>query len=293
MLLRILVWLVLFYGLGCLLIAYVSVHPVRRGPWRTPAELGLTYHDRTLITADGLHLAAWWVPTPLARGVVILCHGLGASREQMLPFLPGLQEAGFSSLLFDFRASGQSEGKVATIGHKERYDLQAAIEHLRAQPETAELPLGVLGWSMGGAVAILEAAHNPDLSAVVADSAFADLRGESQHWLRGCLGPLADLFAPPSMWFAEHLFRLDLDAVRPIEHIGALAPRPVLLIHGLDDRLTSPTDAQDLFDAAGEPKELWQVPGASHCGSLEAQPGEYPRRVLAFFRRMGKKDLLP
>jgi alpha-beta hydrolase superfamily lysophospholipase len=283
---RVLVILGGIYGVVCLLVAYFHAHPVRLGPWKTPAEKGLRYHDLTFTTADGLRLAAWFVPAPEARGVVILCHGYGISRDQMLPFLPCLHKAGFSCFLFDFRASGQSEGRTATAGKTEVRDLEAAVEYLGSQPDTAALPLGVLGLSMGGAVAILAAAHDTDIAGVVSDCAYADLEKESQQWLRGWFGPLAPIFVPTVLWLGKHLFGLDLKGVAPIEHVGAIAPRPILFIHGTADRLTRPQDAQELFDAAGKPKELWLVEGASHGGSYHAQPEEYERRVVDLFRRM-------
>ena len=85
---------------------------------------------------------------------------------------PWLHEAGFNVLLFNWRAHGQSEGEVVTLGFNERYDLIAAVQF--AKSKGAER-VGVLGFSMGGTVAIATAAVYEDIDAVVADSPFVDV----------------------------------------------------------------------------------------------------------------------
>jgi dipeptidyl aminopeptidase/acylaminoacyl peptidase len=59
----------------------------------------------------------------------------------------------------------------------------------------------------------------------------------------------------------------------------------VLIIHGMEDRQVPAGHARQLYAAAGEPKELWIVPGAGHTGSLAQAPEEYAARVVAFFDR--------
>jgi fermentation-respiration switch protein FrsA (DUF1100 family) len=78
----------------------------------------------------------------------------------------------------------------------------------------------------------------------------------------------------------------DVTKARPIDAIGKISPRPILLIHSADDdNATTPVDgARRLFAAAGEPKELWVAPHGGHVGAINAFPDEYRARVLAFFR---------
>ena len=74
-------------------------------------------------------------------------------------------------------------------------------------------------------------------------------------------------------------------ALRPIDRVGALAPRPLLIIHGTSDLVTPVEHAHRLHAAAGEPKELWIAEGAHHCGAYFLDRRVYVERVAAFFAR--------
>jgi fermentation-respiration switch protein FrsA (DUF1100 family) len=135
---------------------------------------------------------------------------------------------------------------------------------------------------MGGAVSLLVAAEEPRIQAVVADSSFATMRDVVAFAYQRRRLP-----AIPAIQLADVINRrrygYGYAAVEPIRSIGSLSPRPVLLIHG-DRDLTIPVEhSQRLFEAAGEPKELWIIPGAGHCGGYFAGRQEYVSRVASFF----------
>jgi hypothetical protein len=68
-----------------------------------------------------------------------------------------------------------------------------------------------------------------------------------------------------------------------VDRIGLIAPRSVFLIYAVPG-IGGEDYRQPLYHAAaGQPKQIWRVPGAEHTGGLEAQPAEYERRVVAFF----------
>jgi uncharacterized protein len=71
--------------------------------------------------------------------------------------------------------------------------------------------------------------------------------------------------------------------VRPVAVIGKISPRPIFIIHGLADTLVPPDNSKRNFAAAGEPKEIWWVPGAEHVRSIDVAPAEYKSRVVQFF----------
>jgi fermentation-respiration switch protein FrsA (DUF1100 family) len=71
--------------------------------------------------------------------------------------------------------------------------------------------------------------------------------------------------------------------VEPLRDVAQIAPRPLFLIHGLQDSTISPQDSQRLFAAAGEPKRLWLVEGVEHCGAYFQDRGNYCQRIAAFF----------
>lgn len=268
-------------------VTYLAAHPRRRRPRRTPASLGIHYAEVTLSALDGTRLAAWWVPAPEARAVVILCHGYGRNREQLLAALPPLHRAGYHALLFDFRAHGESEGRRCGIGHAEVDDLLGAADWLRRHPTAASLPLIAMGFSMGGAVSILGAARDPRIAVVVADSVFPTLEQAVQRREQLLLGALSPLVQPPVRRVWRRLHQVDPEAISPIEAIGRLSPRPVMLIHCEQDIYLCEEDVRALYDRAGDPREFWQAPNARHIRALDLSPDDYMERVFSFLRRLG------
>jgi fermentation-respiration switch protein FrsA (DUF1100 family) len=214
---------------------------------------------------------------------LILCHGYQRCMEEPFSLAVELRQRGFGVLLFDFRGCGRSGGRYTTIGHDEKHDLLAAVRWLRGRLG-AGAPIGVLGISMGGSVAIEAAATCPAIGAVVADSAFAHLSGAVAHRFSS-LGRVDLVLHHTTMRIAEHMVRGRVARVRPVDAVARIAPRPLLLIHGMADDIVPVAHARELFAAAGEPKELWLLEGTSHAMPRMDRPDEYTERVAEFFER--------
>ena len=154
-------------------IFWMAVRPPRLTISGTPRDYGLAAEELTITTGDGVHLTAWLIParTPDAPALVLL-HGYPANKADLLP-IAGALNARFTVLLVDFRSFGSSGGRVTTLGSRERADLRAAVDTLAGRGHTR---IGVFGYSLGGAVAILGAAEDPRIRAVAAWAPFADLR---------------------------------------------------------------------------------------------------------------------
>ena len=154
-------------------IFWMAVRPPRLAIPGTPQDYRLPAEDLTIMTADGVRLAAWLIPAPErdAPAVVVL-HGYPANKADLLP-IAGALNARFTVLLVDFRSFGNSGGRVTTLGFRERADLRAAVDTLARRGHTR---IGVFGYSLGGAVALLGAAEDPRIRAVAAWAPFADLR---------------------------------------------------------------------------------------------------------------------
>lgn len=248
----------------------------------TPAEYGLDYEEVAFPAADGLTLRGFWIPAPGSQRAVIILHGHGNSLDWDVQRAPHFHRAGFNVLLFDFRAHGRSDGKVATFGYLERQDVLGAVEFLKSRGMKR---IGLLGFSYGGMASMLAAPLCPDIHAVVSDGGPARLRsaieGRAVEWrlprpVGGFLGWL--VVALTSARLGVNLFRFE-----PARWAGKIAPRPLLFIHGELDKYLH--DFDELFAAAGEPKQVWRLPGVDHTKASEAQPEEYYRRVLAFFEQ--------
>jgi len=250
--------------------------------------------------------------TQHARGVVILCHGYACNREQPLPCLPALLQAGYHAFLFDFRAHGESGGRQTGIGHAEVADLLGAVAWVerrvsgedagspRAErladafprhptPDTRhpDLPIIALGFSMGGAVSILAAAETKAIAAVVADSVFPSLEQAVERRGKLLFGPLCPLIQPPVRRVWRRLHQAEPADVSPASAIAALSPRPVLVVYCERDIYLDERDVRSLYECAGDPREFWRVPHAIHMGAVRRSPREYMDRVLSFLARHG------
>lgn len=234
-------------------------------------------------SADGIRLAGWYGEPDGAAGTIILCHGVPGSKRDMAGLARALLDAGFGVLAFDFRNWGGSERTSVTLGYREVQDVLGAVAFVR-QRAGPRHRIGVVGLSMGAAAAILAAAETPVIDAVVADSSYARLDRAVERVARRVWGPLASLAWRRTRRLGERLVGAPLASVAPIDAIAKISPRPVLIIHGMQDRLTDVGDARALYGACGDPKSLWIVEQAGHARTRRVGTREYDRRVIGFLR---------
>jgi fermentation-respiration switch protein FrsA (DUF1100 family) len=259
------------------------VHPVRSTPHRTPDDVGIVqWREVGFQSQDGLSLSAWVVPTRNGA-TVILVHGHGGNRAQLLDEAAMLTEGGYGALLIDLRNSGSSEGSLTTMGYLEVLDVGGALAFLSAQPENDPERIGLLGHSMGGATAILAAARYPEIKAVIAESTFTSVEDNISDSFQALTGLPPFPFAPLVVWFGEREAGVDISQVSPLHGIEAISPRAVFIVHGELDGLIPVRNAHQLYAAAGEPKKLYVIPSAGHGGLPQAQPEAYRERIVEFF----------
>lgn len=246
----------------------------------TPADIGLAYEDVRFTTDDGVTLSSWLIPAGReTRGTVVLMHGFSGHRLPWLAgFVPWLQRR-YHVLLFDFRGHGGSDDALISLGTLEQRDVAAAVHFLSGRGLG---PIALMGISMGGSVAIMAAPDLP-VAAVIADAAYADLRDPIANRIREEGYPLARPGAGLVLAAASLRARVWLRS--PMNRVARIAPRGLLLISPGADRLVSPEQSRRMFRAAGEPKELFVVPGAAHGEAHTADPEAYERRVLDFLAR--------
>ncbi len=291
-------WRMAAFGMGLLLIilvlgslwlardrARVMIHPGRSLPKTASAEQFLPdYQHVEFSTPDGLTLQGWYVP-PRNRAVVIFLHGHGSNREQLTLDASLLVREGYGALLFDARNCGQSEGTITTFGLLEVNDVRGAMTFLQPQPEVDPERIGVLGHSMGGATAIMAAAQIPGLRAVVSESTYASLEENIRQRLDHLLGLPPFPFAPLVIFWGQVETGLDIQKASPVNEIAAISPRPLLLIHGALDETIVVENAYQLYQAAGQPKELVVLQEANHCCLPQVMGEAYAQKLLAFFNQ--------
>jgi uncharacterized protein len=223
----------------------------------TPDEIGLDYREIELQAADGVRLHGWLLPAAAPpRGSVLFLHGNAQNISTHIASVAWLPAEGFDVLLLDYRGYGRSGGSPSLAGLQ--LDFEAALDSLLARPETKAGPVIVFGQSLGGALAITALAGSPrrkQVRALIVEGAFTSYRALARE-------KLADFWLT---WPLQAPLGLAIDdRYRPIDAIGELAPMPVLIVHGEDDRVVPPDHAIALYEAAWPPKTLWLVPGAGH-----------------------------
>jgi len=258
----------------------------------SPADHGLPYEDASFTTGDGLTLGGWYIPAPEippshradAARTVVVCSGHNGSMDSDLGVAPWLHAAGFDVLMFDWRGRGRSQGRRTSMGALERLDLLAAVDFARSRGAGRT---GVLGFSMGGAVALSTAASCPGIDAVCSDGGFARIDSAVTCGLRerGVSESLAAIAGSAIVTVAGLRLGIDLRQADPLRWAGGIAPRPVLFIHGERDPLVPIAEVEAMLALCGEPKQLWRVREAGHRDIHERQPEEYRRRVIDFFSR--------
>ncbi len=238
-----------------------------------PAMFGLKCEDVTFRTRDGLTLHGWFLPSEgEPKGTVIHFHGNAANVSAHVVLVKWLPAAGYNVLMFDYRGYGTSQGRVTRAGTI--LDGHAALDYALSRPDSHDLPAFFYGQSLGGAVAIVVAAERPEVRAVVAESTFGSYRGiAAAHVYRIVkLDPLARLLARISI----------SGGYDPLDVVGRLSPRPLLVIAAGADEICFPDLARQLYDAAGGPKDYWLVPRAEHLGVMLEAEQELIDRVTRF-----------
>ncbi len=268
------------------ILVYANTHPPRYPLNIPPSTYHADYESVSFMTEDGISLKGWLVkparPRPHAPAIII-CHGVGANKSDFTELAASLCRRGYYVLLFDFRAHGESGGSRSSLGYYEQKDVLAALALLKARPDTDAKRIGIYGFSMGGATAILAAAKSKAFSAVVADSAFTSLRDEARTAVTGFYHLPSFPFLHLAILGYELYFQTSIKNIAPVAEVDTLSPAPLLIIAGEGDTLIPSDNGRKLYAAAKEPKELWIIPGADHGATLAAAGSEYEKRVGEFF----------
>lgn len=251
---------------------------------RTPESIGVQFQAARFETADGLNLDGWWIPAAglASERTMLVCHGVGANRDDILRFIPFLHEAGYNVLTWDWRGHGLSDWAQVTYGLNEKKDVRAAIEWLKKEKPTEIKWLGALGISMGAGILVQAGPSCPEVKAFVLDSPFASVRTMLPFMLRTLPGLLRDLVCALTAMAARVVVGTSVDGVAPVNFIGQIAPRPIFMSHGKADRVIPWQETPRLEEAAKGPVEIWLVPDIQHTELREYHSEEYHRRVLKF-----------
>jgi fermentation-respiration switch protein FrsA (DUF1100 family) len=239
----------------------------------------------SITAADGAILKAWFVEPEHANGnAVILFHGVTDNREGVGGYARLFLANGYSVLLPDSRAHGESGGRIATYGVLERDDVHRWVSWLYA--EHAPHCVYGFGESMGAAILVDSLVAEPRFCGAIAESPFATFRdgayskfSEFSHlglWFGKSIGrPMIET----GLLYARLRYHVDLTQANPSYSV-AHSNVPLLLIHGGADNNIFPVNSEKLHGIDGAHSELWEVPGAIHTGAWRRDPHQFESRVL-------------
>lgn len=282
-------WIIGVWALVLIGVSFAATIPLMRrrepDPLDHPLTHGMPCEDVFFPSRDGLMLAGWWIPAGESpRGTVILCPGQNGSMDKDVPQAVPLHRAGFDVLMFDFRAHGRSEGNTVTLGALEQADLFGAVDYVIGERRADRV--GVMGFSMGAGVALMVAAQDTRIKAVVADGAYLRLSGLLANWLRirGIPGLLVRALARLVLLAGSLRTQYLIYRANPVDLAGRIHA-PVLFIHGDRDPFVTPDEIAALVARVPGPTDLWRIPEADHREAFSLHPDDYNRRVIAWFEQ--------
>ena len=250
---------------------------------KTPQSFGLAYQSIEFHSSDGILLKGWYVPAGQdARGTIIYCHGRNRSRVEMLPMEVYGHSLGYNGLLFDFRDSGKSGGKIGSLGYLERLDAIAAVDYA-LKNERAARPIVLWGVSMGASAALMAASESPDIAGVISDSSFLSFRQVIVHHAHLFFHipsfPIVDEAIYLSAWRAG-FWPSEFDLRKAVDRIN---PRPILFIAVEGDKRITPEVARELYSHSNSPKKaIVVVPGHRHGEGFTSGHDLYVQAVKNF-----------
>jgi len=210
---------------------------------------------------------------------IVLLHGLGGSKQQLIPLARFLGSIGYASWAIDDADSGEralstktfpdykSLGELVTgitgLTTTTIVDQRRGLDYLDTRPEINHQQIGMLGISLGALLGGVLGGVEPRLKAVILISGGGDLGeilvGEAKTDVAfGKLYPALLSSADPA------LLEQQLADIDPINFIAHISPRPLIMEHGRLDRIIPPDTAVALFDAANQPKSIEWFDKAGH-----------------------------
>lgn len=271
---------------------YMPILPWKRTSTETPASYGLEYDSLEVSVEQGSTKSAhkdilrgYFIHSvlPNPKGTIILLHGIGGYKESYLGLSRILADNGFNVITYDQRGHGKSDGRYCTFGHYEKSDVSQFVDIALAK--FPDLPVGIHGSSMGGAVAIQALEHDKRIKFGIIESTFNTLENVVVEYGKG-------YFKFRSRWLAQRVLSKSASIagyqpfdIKPIESCKNIE-QPVLMVHGdMDEKIPIDFNVQNFEALKTQDKEFYVVKGAGHQNVGEIGGDQYLNKILSFMNR--------
>jgi len=239
-------------------------------------------HDHCVMTEDGKRIALVHVKRGFSK-VVIIAHGFYNNKDTFL--FRGITEAfskEYDVIVFDFRGHGKSSDRFSWTAHEQK-DLQAIITYAK---ENHYMKIGVIGFSLGAAVALIEVSNYHNIDSLIAVSTPVDLKSINYHfWEKDMWEDLKLNFGIKGQGKGIRPGNPFLKKIRPLDIVDKVSPTPVLFLHGEKDWLVKPSHSQRLFKKANNPKTLTIIKDGGHAERMfDVFPDQFMKICLDRFR---------
>ena len=280
--------LIVVYLLISYLIASGVTKAERKDQEDHPSVYGLVFEEVEFPSRKSdVTLSGWYLPGNTAKPTIIFVHGIGSTRsgDRAVELASRLVERGFNILMFDLRGHGSSGGDQVSGGYFEQWDVLGAFDFL-ARKGVPPVKIGLVGFSMGAATAVLAAAQEPAIGALVADSPYAKASDlVAYEAARQTVLPrwITPIFVPTAVQMANWFYGIDLGSLVPEAAVVDL-PYPILVIHETGDRRIPYQQGQRVHQGAPAGSSIWLVPDVDHVDAFATYPEEYVERVAAYLQ---------
>lgn len=225
---------------------------------------------------SGATLSGWHLPVSRSEATVLLLHPIRSDRRSMLSRAKLFQEHGYSTLLIDLQAHGESTGEKITFGFLEQHDVRAAVDFIRNSDPNQKI--AIVGRSLGGASTVYA---NPDVDAIVLESVYSSVAKAVHNRIEMRIGLLHHVVAPLLLLQLEPRLSVSPNQLRPLDDLQEI-DCPILIASGDCDARTKIEETHWLFDAVNEPKKLVVFDGAEHIDLLAYAPQKYENEIVGF-----------
>lgn len=270
-----------------MLFVSLSIHRMKLAPLPLEGAIarGVRLEALDFHAPDGASLSGtlWLHPSP--RPGLVLCHGLGANRNDVAGIARLLHDEGYQVLSFDFRGHGESSGHTVTYGLREKSDVGAAVTELLSHPLVSGEQVGIQAYSMGASSALLHASTDTRVAGVVAEAGYADLVDVARSRFDFLPSPLdagmAQMVSIAS-WIQLGVWASDVSVERTLAQRSH--PFALLLLHGTADPIV-PFDHGERLHRSVPTSRFLRCDGAGHAGCLTADPRGSWAEITSFWER--------